>query len=461
MPFLLLFAFLLLSGDVHGSGPAAPAGADRPAFSARQVETLTGVLRDAQAQGFLGSVLSGDAPRSQAELETAVLRYARAQQGLGARLNPDWAMERPALDIASSFAGAVAQNRLPEWLQELPPPFAAYRGLVAGLAQYRAISEAGGWPQLPARLTVKPGQRSPDVLRLRERLAAEGYTFPETEDLRLYDQGLRESVALFQGRHGLAATGLLDNATLRALNVPVETRIAQIQANLERWRWVPRPLPAQRIEINSADASLRLLDEERPVLVMRVIVGRPKDPTPILADQIGSVTFNPSWLVPQSIAKREILPKAAREPGYLEREGFVFVPDKTDPGRTRLEQRPGPKNALGKMRFNLGNSFAIYLHDTPDRRKFDRAGRQFSHGCIRLEDPEALLLRLIEGDPGVPPDLAETALRSEQTRRIALARPMPVYLFYWTAFADEAGNINFRADSYGWDAALIQSLAAM
>jgi murein L,D-transpeptidase YcbB/YkuD len=457
-----LLGLLLFAGEARAA--PAPDAVPDPAsasLSPRQAEQLRSVLKEAPAQGLPPLLPEDGAAPSQDALKEAALRYARAEQGVGAGLDPHWAMERPALDMAAGFAEAVSGDRLADWLAALPPPFEHYRQLMAGLAAYRAIAASGGWPLLPERFTLKPGRRAPEAAALRGRLAAEGYSLEPTDDPARFDQGLREALALFQSRHGLAATGLPDKPTLIALNVPVAARVEQIEANLERWRWVPRKLPPRRIEINVADATLRLLKDGAPVLAMRVIVGRPKDPTPILADAIASVTFNPAWLVPPKIASREILPKAKREPGYLEQQGFVFLPDRSDPRRQRLEQRPGPLNALGKLRFNLANPYAIYLHDTPDRKKFDRASRQLSHGCVRLADPQGLLMALIADEPGLTPEAVEADLAKPDTRRVPFTNPMPVYLFYWTAFADEAGNINFRADSYGWDAALIRGLAAM
>jgi murein L,D-transpeptidase YcbB/YkuD len=191
---------------------------------------------------------------------------------------------------------------------------------------------------------------------------------------------------------------------------------------------------------------------------MRTIVGRPSDQTPMLEARIDSIVLNPSWLVPTKITAREILPKIQHDPDYLSREGFVFETIPGTPGRMRLRQLPGPKNALGHIKFDLPNRFSVYLHDTPARELFAKDRRALSHGCIRLEKPLDLALALLKADPAWSPEAVQKAIDEGVTKRILLATPMPVFLLYWTASVNADGSVNFWDDLYGWDQELLHRL---
>ena len=271
-------------------------------------------------------------------------------------------------------------------------------------------------------------------------------------DPLVYDASLGEAVMRAQARYGLTPDGVLGAETLRALNASVETRLGQIRANLERWRWVPRPLPPMRVELDIASAMLQLYDGDRPALGMKAIVGQAKKPTPMFDDQIEAVVFNPPWNVPQDIAIKEIWPKIRKDPGYMAREGFVVKPG------GMLQQLPGPRCALGTIKFDLPNRFGVYLHDTPAHELFARDKRDLSHGCMRLENPNALAKRLLEGVPNWPAWRVDAAVASGVTQRVVLPGSVPVYVFYWTAFVADDGQVNFRPDVYGWDAKLISML---
>ncbi|MEI6282879.1 MAG: L,D-transpeptidase family protein, partial [Alphaproteobacteria bacterium] len=209
------------------------------------------------------------------------------------------------------------------------------------------------------------------------------------------------------------------------------------------WRRRPRDLPATRVEVNIAAARLAFLIDGRPALAMKTIVGRPQNRTPMLSDHMEAVIFNPPWNVPASIAIKEIRPKARRDPGYLAREGFVTREN------GELQQLPGPKNALGVVNFDLPNPFSVYLQDTPARSLFSRDQRWLSHGCVRLELPR-VLARMVLADQGWDEAAVDAAVEARVTQRLALTRPIPVFLWYWTVFPED-GGISFRDDVYGWD----------
>ena len=250
---------------------------------------------------------------------------------------------------------------------------------------------------------------------------------------------------------GLADDGKLGGATRAALNVPAAARLDQIEANLERWRWLPHALPPARIEVDVAGQTVTYLQADCEALSMKAVVGDPTHRTPMFASQVEAVTFNPPWNVPASIAQAEILPKAAKHPGYLAANDFIFV-------EGRLQQKAGPKSALGQIKFELPSPFGVYLHDTPAKALFARSRRTLSHGCMRLEKPQALAEALL-GPQGWSPDAVAQAMAAGRTQAIALRAPLPLYVLYWTAEVPPDGRARFGPDVYGWDKELLNALA--
>jgi murein L,D-transpeptidase YcbB/YkuD len=253
----------------------------------------------------------------------------------------------------------------------------------------------------------------------------------------------------------LNPTGLVSHATLAALNVPPGQRVRQLRANMERWRWVPRNLPATRIEENTPAGFVQVYEDGQPTLGMRAVAGRPDDRTPMLQAKISSIVLNPSWRVPASIAP-EIYAKGRKNKAYFAQQGFSAQPgDKVAP----LIQKPGPKNALGQIKFDFDNAYGVYLHDTPGQAAFSHASRAISHGCVRLEKPVELATLLLAANADWPRDRIEAAIREGRTQRVTLKRPAPLYMFYFTAYG-EGAQISFKRDIYGWDAKLLRLLDA-
>ena len=222
---------------------------------------------------------------------------------------------------------------------------------------------------------------------------------------------------------------------------------------MERWRWLPRELPATRIQVNIAAAVLAVYRDGEPVMAMKAVAGKPEDATPMLRANISSIVLNPPWHVPTSIATKEIWPKAHKDHGYLARNQYHVI-------NGQLVQHAGPKSALGRFKFDFANPFGVYLHDTPAQAGFGRSMRLASHGCVRLEQPKALASLLLEDDASWPETRIDTVIQSEDTVRVPLAQTIPVYILYWTAFVDNSGQTQFRADAYDWDHQLIQLLNA-
>lgn len=397
------------------------------------------------------------------------LRYASAM-GAGRAdpksLDPDWALPAPVIDPQAMLVAAITGQDIAGALAAIPPKAPEYQRLRDALKRYRALQEAGGWNKIVADATLKKGDGGEVIRQLRQRLAAEGYSLAST-DSDQFDDDLDKAIRVFQSRNGIVLDGQVGKGTLAALNVSAADRVAQIRVNLERWRGTPRELPARRIVVNVPSASLVAYDNDLPALTMRVVVGAKDHPTPAFRGRISSVLYNPPWNVPYSIAQKEIYPKVRADPNYLAKNHYILRDRADDPyGKEvdwrrsgassigRVQQLPGPDNALGQVKFEIFNSFDVYLHDTPSRF-FGRAIRALSHGCVRVEHPKDLALFVLGGQTGGTVEDIAQGIASGETKRVGLAKPVAVYLFYWTTFVDEDGTIEFREDLYGRDRKLL------
>jgi murein L,D-transpeptidase YcbB/YkuD len=462
------------TGPVNSLGPgqAPPPSYPVPRTPAQplrpdQVAAILAALKGAETEGFRAGefypanldaqVYAGDPTfRAQGEalLRANIIRYARAQHGLRIVNWPkNWAMKPPPYDAENDFNLAVKEDRVVEWIDGLPPPFDRYRALRSALARYKAIVSQGGWPTVEGGAMLKPGAVGPRVTALRQRLMAEEPSLNLDTSSDQFDDALTEAVKYYQRRNGFDASGKVDTLTLEAMNVPAQSRVLQIIANMERWRWEPRLWPATRIEVNIAAAEMDLFEENALVLEMRAAPGRPDDQSPLLTSQIESVVLNPPWNVPANIAEKEYYTKEAAHPGYLAAHGFRFI--ETPDGGRRLQQKSGPKSALGQIKFDFPNPFAVYMHDTPTRRAFSLEARNVSHGCVRLERPLDLADKLFAGDETWTPDQIRAAIATGKTQRVQLERPVRVFLMYWTVFPDVKGRMDFRNDVYDWDSQLL------
>jgi murein L,D-transpeptidase YcbB/YkuD len=395
------------------------------------------------------------ASASDTELAAAVSAMARTE--LGQRIKPAsierfWAIEPAPRNVEDELADARRAGRLRAWLAGLSPKGTDYRALQEAERRYRDIVAAGGWTPLPAGPVLAIGDRSPAAPALRTRLEREGYRLRPSVEPQLFDADVKAALTAFQRRHALPETGRLDVATRRALDVPAESRLDQLEANVERWRWLPHDMPPDRLEVDVGGAEATLFAHGSAVLAMKVIVGDPKHQTPMFASRLTGVVFDPPWNVPDSIASAEILPKAAKDPGYLARNGFTRVDG-------RLQQRPGPKNSLGLIKFDLPSPFGVYLHDTPAKALFARPVRTLSHGCMRLEKPAALA-EILLAPQGWTAESIATAMAAGRTQAVPLKTTTPLFVVYRTVSVDPHGEIVFRPDPYGWDRRLASALQA-
>ncbi len=401
---------------------------------------------------------------------------------LGGRVNPEtihasWSAFSHEVDLVRLLNDGLQGGRMTNLLQGLRPPYTGYSGLRQALKDYRRMAAAGGWPQLEEGPSLRMEDHSPLVARLRERLVSSG-DLDDTPALLpdVFDETLETAVKAFQHRHGLKADGVVGKKTRQVLNVPVEQRVQQLLINMERWRWIPNNLGPRYVVVNIADFNLTMVDEGRVRGTMRVVVGRSYRKTPVFSGNMTYLDFNPFWNVPRTLAVEDILPQIKKDPAYIEREGFrVFSgwsedaaelsPDAVDWASfhqdyfpVRLQQAPGPKNALGRIKFMFPNQYAVYLHDTPAKGLFDAVSRSFSSGCIRVEDPVTLAGFVLEGMEGWDREKIAMHLGDGQRQVVRLQRPIPVHLLYWTAWSDENGMVFFREDIYERDAPLIKAL---
>ena len=446
----------------------------RPAWSrghglSREGEALARALRDAGREGLdaarywdpaWDAASDGDegaAGTIDLRLTDAFLRYA-SDVGQGrldpAAVNPYWAQRARPVDVFALLRDAVEARDLEQTLRGLLPRNPQYAALREALSRYRAIAEKGGWPAVAApQRPWRPGQRAPEVAALRARLAVEGDLHASAHGAKalVFDVAVAAAVKRFQLRHGLEPSGTVDRHTLAALNVPAPDRVRQIELNLERWRWLSPALEDRFVLVNIAGFELHAFDGGRDTLRMRVVTGNAaRTPTPVFGRPMTHVVFRPYWNVPTSIAEDEILPAVYRDRGYLRRHNMVLVKDE---GGTQLRQRPGPGNALGLVKFLLPNPFGVYLHDTPEDALFARARRDKSHGCVRVERPFELARFALGGAPEWTPARIKAAMARGGEQHVALPAPLPVFVTYLTAWADEGGVTRFFPDVYEHDAA--------
>jgi len=390
-----------------------------------------------------------------------------------ARTDPAWKIERARFDPLTQLQQAIADDRVAESLSRLVPTTPGYLALQRVLREYREQATRGGWPRVPANVRLKLDQSSPFVPALAARLAASGdFTTSEraSNQSSLYGSELQDAVKRFQRRHGLTDDGVVGPALVGELNVPIEARIRQIELNMERWRWLPRDLGDPHILVNIPEMRLDVWDHGANPISMRVVVGKTDTPTPIFNGRMTYIVFAPFWNVPADIAEKETLPSVLNDPGFLARTNMEVVDnsgravgareiDLSSPDKYRFRQRPGTSNALGLVKFMFPNQFNVYLHDTPADSLFSRASRSFSHGCVRVEEPEKLAQYVLRDQPEWTADRITAAMHGAEERVVKLKTAMPVFLGYWTARVTPDHVVQFRKDVYGIDARQAAKLA--
>jgi murein L,D-transpeptidase YcbB/YkuD len=470
-----------------------PAWTDSQGLGVRGAAVVA-ALRAAGAEGLdaadyhateIDPRLAAQGPERRVDLELlvtdALLSYAvhlRAGRVEPRALDEEHAVERQKVDAVAAALAVAGAPDVEARLLALAPPHQDYAVLRKALATHREAAAAGrAWPAAGPGPVLKPGMQDPSVPALRRRLAATGEFAGTDLESDVYDPELEAAVKLFQSRHGLGDDGVVGGRTRAQLNVSLERRIQQIVVNMERLRWLPDRLGDRHVLVNLPGYTLKAVENGEVRLEMPVIVGSAVRATPILSSRIGHVVLNPTWTVPETIAREDILPKAIKDPGFFVREGItirdgwgedapVINPYDVDWQRVgkgitryRLRQEAGPNNPLGTVKFMFANEFDVYLHDTPQRQKFNRDVRTLSSGCVRVGDPEGLTEFLFAGMDGWGRERIQQVKEQGQTRTVYLRRPAAVHLTYQTVVPDPLGGVQFRPDVYDRDQLLIQALA--
>ncbi|GAA4337356.1 L,D-transpeptidase family protein [Flaviaesturariibacter amylovorans] len=327
----------------------------------------------------------------------------------------------------------------------------AYAALKKELARYTDIVKKGGWPTVSGPLKgLKPGDSTAVVKVLKQRLALSGDMAPG-DTTALFNDALLAGIRNFQERMGYTPTDQLTEQQLKDLNVPATVRLQQLLMNMERMRWMPVAEESGNLIVaNIPEFVLHVYEGKQKAFDMNIVVGKEGSSTMMFNGDLNQVVFSPYWNVPPSIVRDEILPKLASNPGYLDGQNMEQVGN-DEGGLPRIRQRPGPDNSLGRVKFLFPNSFNIYFHDTNAKSLFSKDKRAYSHGCIRLEEPEKMAQYLLRNDPSWTPDRIEEAMNSGTEKYVRLKKPVPVVITYYTAWVDERGRLNFRDDIYGHD----------
>lgn len=389
-------------------------------------------------------------------------------------VEPDWTANRRSRDLVAYLEQALVSGRVRESLEDLQPSAPVYALLKKALAHYRSLPVAADWRALPAGPAMRKGDTGERIQLLRRRLQALGYLPVAVDQGSGFDSHVEEAAAAFQRAIGLEADGVVGALTLSELNVTPATRIGQLRANLERWRWLPDDLGERHIRVNIAAFSLEARAAGRVERLHDVIVGRTYRKTPVFSEAIRYVVLNPWWETPDSLARLDKLPIFQRDPDAVTRLGFEVLDGKGRPVRSetidwsaytpgnfpfRLRQRPGEQNALGRVKLMFPNKHNVYLHDTPTKDLFLKSSRAFSSGCVRVSGIVELTRWVLQETPEWEADNIAAALSSGVETRVNLARPLPVHILYLSVVMDVDGGLRFLSDVYLRDQRLINALA--
>jgi L,D-transpeptidase YcbB len=387
-----------------------------------------------------------------------------------------WFAKSNRVDVSSVLEKALKKKQIREALSELKPQKDMYSRLKSVLAHYRALSSKAQWPLVEEGPPIKKGEKSDRVLQLRKRLEASGDLISGETEKDVFDDNMQQSVMAFQRRHGLKDDGTVGRGTLAALNVPLSKRIRQMEINMERLRWILGSQEDRFLVVNIADFRLDIMENDKSVLSMRVVVGKPYMRTPIFSAKMTNLVFNPQWNIPSNIVKNEILSKVQKDPNYLDGQHIQLVQGQgsgesiADPKDIdwdqaasedlpyRFRQTSGKWNVLGKFKFVFPNEYDVYLHDTPYKSLFSEEVRTFSHGCARVEKPLDLAEYLLRDDAQWTRKAIEAAVAKGTEQTIRIPRPLNVHFLYLTAWVDKDNVLQFRNDIYGRDPILDRAL---
>lgn len=393
-----------------------------------------------------------------------------------------WITHKPEVSPLKLIDNAMMSGSLKQAFSQAEPNKYRYKALKKALDRHIAIKESGGWPLIALKTTLKPGKSHESVVQIRERLRISGdYTSceeqtEESNQSTLYDECLKKAVIRFQNRNGFIAKGVIGKRTRKALEKTVDEYIATIKVNLDRIKWLNERNAKRHVIINIPAFRLYFEEDDKLRQTMRVIVGKKKHPTPIFSNLVKTIVLNPYWNIPRSIIQKEMIPKLMRNPNAMARKGIEIHTGwgknaKKISGSSvnwsqyryskrmpfRFAQVPGTRNALGKVKFLFPNKFAVYMHDTPNKKLFNRNVRAFSHGCIRLHKPRKLLETFSTFNKNVNYTKSKKVLKGRKRTYLPLDSTVPVDVVYLTTWVDYDGVLQYRDDIYGYDKMQIAS----
>ena len=434
----------------------------RPVWNADRVRALNTVAAGANRHGLAGSDyfdfvgLAADPASADLRTTAAALAYARVlAEG---KVRPEtvedlWEMQKNRVDLPRGLSDALSRKVLGQWYDGLAPTDIGYQNLSAGYVRYRRLAAQGGWPRFTQGATIEPGNSDRRIPALIDRLTAEG-DLSAADGARLKSQGLvynaelQRAVQSFQNRHGLGADGRIGAGTQRSLGASAEDRARQIALNLERRRWLKREVAPERIEVNTAAAIMVYWKDAKPVHSNRVVVGSARQPDAQPGEALRLGRGQPALVCPRRH-------RPARDPA--QRAPAIWPPTTCMCRTARSSSAPARSSALGYVKFELRDSYAIFLHDTPSKAAFNLSTRQRSHGCVRVQNAVEFARLLLSPDPTKLAQF-DTAQDTRETTRVTTGREISVRLLYWTAFVDGQGRVAFREDVYGRDDKLAQAL---
>jgi murein L,D-transpeptidase YcbB/YkuD len=416
------------------------------------------------------------------------------------RINARWVRKKPDFNLQTLLANPDINTTL----QEIQPKKFGYQKLLKGLKKLHTMKANGGWKKLPYFKVLKLESTGEVVVQLRERLKASGdysscesnesdqlligttnsesnessykasnesFQEPYIDSNAIFGECLNKAVKHFQKRHGLVVDGVVGKGTQRALNATVDEKIEKVLINIDRIKWLPRQEHERYLVVNLPEFMLHYIEDKKIKKQIRVIIGDKKHPTPIFSQEISYVVLNPYWKIPEGIVRREIIPAMIKNRNYLKKQGLVAHRTWSEKSKVinvsnlyweqylwagvkfpyRLMQPPGPKNALGKIKFKFPNQFAVYLHDTPTRYLFKRDIRAFSHGCVRIAEPHSLLEIIASFNNNINMVKADKILKGKRKVQYNIKNKLPIYLVYLTAGVNEENELEFRNDIYRYD----------
>ncbi len=383
-----------------------------------------------------------------------------------------WFIDRKRINPLKYLDTVLDNNNHPITTTE--PTYRQYGLLKANLTKYYAIEKQGGWEMIPStsNKALKKGDSAAAVIAVKKELALIG-DMPTTNGTPLFDDALFSAVQTFQQRNGLPTDGVLTAATIKALQIPIKTRIEQILINMERSRWVPVSIAGDYLAVNIPEYKLHVYHSDTLMWSCSVVVGKSNLPhhSAIFNDKMEDIVFSPYWNVPKGILGKEVLPGIRRNSQYLANHNMEVVNYNGQPITSSINwnvaarnfpylirEKPGITNSLGLVKFLFPNSYDIYLHDTPQKSLFNETKRAFSHGCIRIEEPVKLAKFLLRTSPKYTDAKIAALMNGGKETYVRLPTKVPVFIAYFTAFVDRDGKLNFRDDVYKLDAKLKQLL---